>query len=313
MIAWKKICWSCPMGGQGTLNLQKFNKALLGKWWWKISSNPNSWWSKIINANYSTRSPHGVLFQNPPRKKFFFWVGVTSTLPPFQSCISKSVRSGNNTFFQFDRWIEGRTIKDFWPTLFNDCIYPWISLRQFFQTLNILQVLFHNAKIEDLTPLLNIIPDCFNDQEHFNTRSLEKSGTFSVKSFYNFLIDGGMHSPLYSHFWKIHYPSKITLLCQLVWDDKILTLSNLFKKGCNQNTTNTCVLCHKVSKTVEHPFIECEYLELIWSFFNQLLELQLLTLLVTRIWTSWLPSLNSNQRTLWDLISRAIVWNIWLE
>lgn len=61
---------------------------------------------------------------------------------------------------------------------------------------------------------------------------------------------------------------------------------------------------------MELLFLECIH---IWSFFTQLFDLHLYPPFVLNIWTSWLPSLNSNQRMLWDLFSRAIISNIWLE
>lgn len=57
LVEWKRICRPRNIGGWTILNLHEFNKALLGKWWWKITSNPNSCWAKIINANYSIKNP----------------------------------------------------------------------------------------------------------------------------------------------------------------------------------------------------------------------------------------------------------------
>lgn len=82
-----------------------------------------------------------------------------------------------------------------------------------------------------LSSLLGAIPDYSSDQEDFYTWTLEKCGSFSAKSFYKFLIDGGMRSPLYSQFWKTRCLSKISLFCWLAWEDKLLTLTNLFKKN----------------------------------------------------------------------------------
>lgn len=61
---------------------------------------------------------------------------------------------------------------------------------------------------------------------------------FSMRSFYLFLEDGGVLSPLYPLFWKVKCPSKITLFLA----NKILTLNNLAKKGCNTLCAkDTCV------------------------------------------------------------------------
>lgn len=130
-----------------------------------------------------------------------------------------------------------------------DCTSPSITLRQFTLLLNFQENFFQTASVDDLTTILNTIPDCSDDQEDFYTWSLEKNGTFTVKSFYNFLIDGGLCSQLCSQFWKTQSPNKITLFCWLVKETKFLLL-RVFKKGSNPNVTDTCILYHNSSETV---------------------------------------------------------------
>ncbi|XP_039138867.1 uncharacterized protein LOC120276209 [Dioscorea cayenensis subsp. rotundata] len=195
LVAWNRITRPKDMGGWGILNLSDFNIALLGKWSWKLSCNPNCGWAKIIYINYLNRSPTGVLSYTPPRNKSFFWAGVIPALLPFRSCIKLNQDDSPN----------------------------WV---------------------------------------------LEKNGKFTVKSFYKFLIDSGLYSPLYSHFWKTRSPSKITLFCWLAGEDKILTLTNLFKRRCNfQNTSDICVLCHNASEDLDHLFLNCTFSNRIWHFF----------------------------------------------
>lgn len=78
-------------------------------------------------------------------------------------------------------------------------------------------------------------------------------------------------------------------------------------------STDTFVLCHKASESVEHIFFNCYFSERIWFFFKQILDLQASLTSIATLWTSWIPSLNSKIRILWDLISRALIWNIWLD
>ncbi|XP_039115891.1 uncharacterized protein LOC120251437 [Dioscorea cayenensis subsp. rotundata] len=292
LIAWSKITRLRDMGGWGILNLQTFNNALLGKWWWKLTCNPNSNWAKIINANYSISDTVGVLSHTPPRNKSFFWAGVTSTLSPFRSCITKSIRNGSSTSLWSDRWHDGLRLKDCWPDLFNDCTAPWITIRQFTQYLNNPELLFPTSTPNMLSALLENIPDCSQTQDDVHTWTLDKSGTITIKSFYKFLIDGGTRSSLYLLSWKNHCPSKITLFCWLAGEDKILTLSNLFKKGYNfQNSTDTCVLCHNASENLQHLFIDCEFSKRIWALFSQILEANSLPQTIPSLWTIWIPSL----------------------
>lgn len=131
LVAWNRICRPREMGGWGILNLQDFNKALLGKWWWRIISNDNSCWLKIINFNYLKGGSPESLFHIPPRNKSLFWARVIPILPPFRFCSSKVVKSETSTLFWHDRLIDGKAPKDVWPYLFKDGIIPWSSLRDF--------------------------------------------------------------------------------------------------------------------------------------------------------------------------------------
>lgn len=98
------------------------------------------------------------------------------------------------------------------------------------------------------------------------------------------------------------------------WQENKLTLTNLAKKGCNvQNATNTCVLCHKNSETVDCLLLHYEFSGRIWSFFKHILNFQSLPYSLTKVWTTWIPSLKACQRAIRDILSRAIFWNIWLE
>lgn len=64
--------------------------------------------------------------------------------------------------------------------------------------------------------------------------SLTANGTFSVKSFYNFLNDWGMRCLISSWFWHSNYQGKINVFNWLAWKNKILSLENLAKRRCNR-------------------------------------------------------------------------------
>lgn len=104
--------------------------------------------------------------------------------------------------------------------------------------------------------------------------NLESNRIFSVHSFYKYLIDGGMRNDLYPQFWKVDCPSKIFLFCWLANDDKILTLSNLAKKGCNlQQAFDTFVLCLKDSESTDHLLLKCDFTNRVWVLLEHVLKL----------------------------------------
>ena len=50
--AWKRVSIPKGEGGLGFRNLEKFNKALLGKQVWRIMQNPGCLMARVLKARY---------------------------------------------------------------------------------------------------------------------------------------------------------------------------------------------------------------------------------------------------------------------
>lgn len=267
LVSWKNLCRPRDHGGWGILDLQTFNHALLGKWWWKFIAKDNWWLSEVIRFNYSLA--HWDLFPRRIGRMSFIWRGVISCVPILRACISHEIRIGQKTLFWKDPWLNDITPRYIWPELF--CNSP-----------------HQNASVCDLAHLLTTRP--FTEwAEGYSSRvmlrnsgegirdtkswNLTRNGTFSVKSLHNFMIDGGLGCPVSRFFWKSRCPKKINLFNWLVWKNWIPSLENLEKRRCNRLPTATCVLCHKDVKSVDHLVISCPYVSPIWDYFCRLLHL----------------------------------------
>lgn len=62
-----------------------------------------------------------------------------------------------------------------------------------------------------------------------------------------------------------------------------------------------------------HLFLDCVFSKRICSFFLQMFETHSFPYSTSEIWTAWITFLDFQNRPLWDLIARAIMWNLWLE
>lgn len=51
-VAWAKICKDKEKGGLGIKNLKTFNTALLGKWLWRVKTESQSLWARILREKY---------------------------------------------------------------------------------------------------------------------------------------------------------------------------------------------------------------------------------------------------------------------
>lgn len=142
--------------------------------------------------------------------------------------------------------------------------------------------------------------------------SLSSKGPFSVKSFYNFLIDWGLRCSMSRWFWHSQRPRKINLFNWLAWKNKILILENLEKRRYNRLPTATCVMCHSGIESSDHLFLHCSFAKIIWRYFINLFQLPESPLSLSHLGDLWRSLLSPMSKSLRIMIVKAIVWNIWL-
>ncbi|XP_039134949.1 uncharacterized protein LOC120272251 [Dioscorea cayenensis subsp. rotundata] len=269
-------------------------------------TDPNWNGAEVIQFNYGLSRSN--LWPNQSGRISFFWKGVLSCLPALRSCLSHKISTGKETFFWRDCWINGVAPMHLWPVEYSECRHT-------------------NSTIYELRHLLEEQP--FIDNEFVRMCSigvqtadshsrdikswrLTGNGIFSVKSFYNLLIDGGLRCPISRFFWRNWCPRKINLFNWLVWQNRILSLENLARRRCNRLPTATCVMCNGGIETVDHLFIHCSYANLVWDYFIRILRLPQLPLSIQDLWGRWRYGLHSERRAFGDLVAKAIIWNLWI-
>lgn len=95
----------------------------------------------------------------------------------------------------------------------------------------------------DVRPIRERLRTSINPSGDIKWWRFSRNGVFTVKSFYNFLIDEELRCPVIRFFWQNWCPKKINLFNWLAWLNKILSLENLARRRCNRMPTDTCVLC----------------------------------------------------------------------
>ena len=67
------------------MDLEQFNLALLGKWWWWTLTIDDHWCgSKVIHFNYSGNNAARYVFSKPPKRKSYLSNGILSYLSAFR-------------------------------------------------------------------------------------------------------------------------------------------------------------------------------------------------------------------------------------
>ena len=67
-VNWGTVCKSKESGGLGVRRLENLNKSLLGKWNWRLATEDNLRWKKLIKLKYGLEV--GEWFLEEPKGSF---------------------------------------------------------------------------------------------------------------------------------------------------------------------------------------------------------------------------------------------------
>ncbi|XP_020270872.1 uncharacterized protein LOC109846060 [Asparagus officinalis] len=197
------------------------NKSLLGKWIWKWFDDKMDLWKQISFYKY---------FEN-------------------KNCTSVDVGNGNKTLYWLDKWTGANTLASMFPSLYNIASFPYATItrriRESFQYYDMLN---------------NIMLINFVHREDKRKWIWEAKDKFTVKSYYHFLIDGGLRYDCLN-LWKLSVPLKVKFLVWLALRSGLNTKKNLVKKGVHMDVL--CCFCSKLEENHLHLFVK--YIWKKWS------------------------------------------------
>ncbi|XP_039145713.1 uncharacterized protein LOC120282947 [Dioscorea cayenensis subsp. rotundata] len=90
-------------------------------------------------------------------------------------------------------------------------------------------------------------------------------------------------------------------------------MENLARRRCNFVSSTTCVMCHSDVESTDHLLTQCLVASHVWNFFGQLFEVRSGPSSMRDLWGNWRNNIKRPLSFFWDLLARAITWNIWIE
>jgi hypothetical protein len=109
---------------------------------------------------------------------------------------------------------------------------------------------------------------CMTTQEDEITWGLSSSKTFSTRSLYRFLTNGGIDSKLTQKIWKCKVPMKIKVFLWQIFQDRLQTVIQLKER--EWKDSEHCVLCGE-NEDVDHLLFTCLLAAFVWIFIKEAL------------------------------------------
>jgi hypothetical protein len=190
LAKWDILCQPKDMGGLGIKNIDTQNKCLLSKWLFKLI-NEEGLWQGVIRKKYLYNKSIGQVRRKPGDSHF--WTGLMKVRDMFLERGVFSVNNGRDIRFWEDRWLGNCTLLQRFPSLYNlvhrknDIVAnvcatsPWnVSFRRGLVGVN----------LQNWYNLVSLVVNVSlkNSRDKFQW-GLHQNGQYSVKSFYDFIID----------------------------------------------------------------------------------------------------------------------------
>ena len=116
LVKWSVVCRPKDQGGLGVHDLDVKNKALLGKWIFKLLTEEGVW-QTLLRRKYVSSQALSQIYWKPGDTHF--WAGLMATKKYFFPFGSFLIKDGSQIRFWEDKWLGNTTLHEQYPALYN--------------------------------------------------------------------------------------------------------------------------------------------------------------------------------------------------
>ena len=299
-LSWPKVCRPPELGGLGIINLEIFGYALRIRWLWLQKTDNSRPWSQLPVAH----EPIVVAM--------------------FNASTSMQLGDGTTTLFWEDRWLQGLSISELAPCLYNAIgactrrsrtVADGCSHRSWVQDITgalTIQVLLDYLRVWDLVETTEL----HTDTQDKLLWKWTPDQNFSTASAYRAFFLGQSSIAGAKVLWKARAPGKCKFFGWLALHDRCWTAERRMRHNLQQD--DHCALCSQEPETISHLLVGCSFSRQVWY-----------RVLLRGRWHSVSPQHPATNFTDWWLTSRKnfdkverksfdslvilIFWIIWKE
>ncbi|CAL1377475.1 unnamed protein product [Linum trigynum] len=331
LASWELCKTSTSRGGLGILDFDCFNRAMLGKWVWKYAVERESWWRKLIEVKYDSRTSEWYCTRSLGGVRSSTWANVAKVHYDVWDHVYIDPGGGAGVSFWKDKWIPGVVLADSFPRVTAAAASQEARLSDVAElsgdrvcwNIQFLWDLRGGAERERERERV-VFFDLLNSVDVALIREgpcrvvwgPNPDSSFSVSSLYRCLAERSLQGV--SNFpadaiWKGVVPPKVCIFLWLVFHRRILTLDNLKRRG--WQLANRCELCGCEEETIDHMFTGCAFVAEVWGRLLSVAssgDVRRGDIVETiRIWPTAQPSNMAG----WFhyCILHDVAWNVWKE
>ena len=323
LVNWKTACLPLQGGGLGIRNMAIFNKALLGKWLWRYSTESSSLWRQVIDSKYGgqerdwcsniVRSTHGVSL----------WKHIRAGWDVFSNHISHKLGDGSRIRFWHDTWCGDLPLKQQFPILYLLTRAPEARVADFchLQGSNYVWDISFIRAVQDWE--LEMVDSFMTLLYSHSIRpgvvdSLwwipSHKGNFEVRSFYYTLVHPHPQGNFpWKRVWKAKAPSRVAFFVWTAALGKILTIDNLRKR--QLIIMDWCCMCKLSGETGNHLLLHCL---IAWELWTMVLSIFSTTWVmpwgVEDLLSCWTGTCGKSEAgKIWKMTPHCLMWCLWQE
>lgn len=323
-VHWKSWDWlSSPkyLGGMGFRDMAIFNQAMLGKQCWRLLTEPHSLCARVMKGRYF---PDGDFWSAQcPRSSSYTWRSIMHGKKLLQQGILWRVGDGKTISILKDNWIPEVTPGTFttsYPLIDNQTVSALMDGDGKHWNTYLVKEIFPT----EISRKILSIPISAEGCNDFPSWPYTKNGIYSVRSAYNLARSQlfwktqssngkGASSKqeimekAWKKLWAINCPNKMKVVLWRMAHNCLPTGTQLQVRSIP--TRYDCYFCNR-GETIEHCFLQCEYVKEIWKDLKKEYGICLNLKSFSYI-RQWLLDWISEASEFHSMIMAVASWHIW--
>lgn len=265
LLSWETLQKPRDQGGIGIRSSRQANAAFLTKLGWRVLTEPNSLWSRVLRSKYCRGRCDIDMFQ-PTTNMSNMWRGITDNVNTLTKGAAAAVGNSKNTLFWDHVWaigeplremvvqpiplsVEGATVNEMWEM---GSGWKWNVFSDYLPN-DVLKRIAAHELVED---------ENAGDLLYWKG---DKKGAFSIKYAMKIIRNDMSNEPhkQWDLVWKAPVQQRVRVFLWLLMHDRVLCNVNRMKRYLTDDPR--CQRCNGQEETLLHLLRDCPAARSIWS------------------------------------------------